>query len=120
MTVPGLVTAVVVGLLVAALSWVLSPRRRDVPVWLVLVTGVVTALLGAILARIFGLDLGGFGPWSIVVSAASAIIGVILVIAPAGLQHDETPPYGPQPGFDDFTPTPPVTDRPDLQRRKTP
>ncbi|SCL71026.1 GlsB/YeaQ/YmgE family stress response membrane protein [Micromonospora peucetia] len=119
MTVAGLVTALAVGLLVAALGWRLAPRRREVPIWLILVAGIVTALLGVILARIVGLDLDGSGPWSIGVPAGSAVLGVALVLATAG----PAPTRGAQPDLDP-APKPPVASRrvarPDLPWRKTP
>ncbi|MER7421063.1 GlsB/YeaQ/YmgE family stress response membrane protein [Micromonospora peucetia] len=123
MTVAGLVTALAVGLLVAALGWRLVPRRREAPVWLILVAGVVTALLGVILARIVGLDLDGSGPWSIGVPAGSAVLGVALVMATAGPRRSAAPPRGTRPDLDPV-PTPPVASRrvarPDLPWRKTP
>ncbi|MEU9509763.1 GlsB/YeaQ/YmgE family stress response membrane protein [Micromonospora sp. NPDC048170] len=123
MTVAGLVTALAVGLLVAALGWRVAPCRREVPVWLVLVAGVVTALLGVILARIAGLDIGTSGPWSIGVPAGSAVLGVALVVATAGPRRSAVAPRGTRPDPDP-TPTPPVVGRrvarPDLPWRKTP
>ena len=123
MTVPGLVTALAVGLVVAALGWRVAPRRREVPVWLILVAGVVTALLGVILARIVGLDIDGSGPWSIGVPAGSAALGVALVVATAGPRRSAAPPHGTRPDLDP-APTPPVAGRrvaqPDLPWRKKP
>ncbi|MEH0975258.1 GlsB/YeaQ/YmgE family stress response membrane protein [Micromonospora sp. CPCC 205546] len=122
MTVAGLVTALVVGLLVAGVGWRLTPHRSEVPVWLVLVAGVVTALLGVILARIVGLDTDRSGGWSIGVPAGSAVLGVALVAATAGgARRAAAPPRGPDL---DTAPTPPVggrrVARPDLPWRKTP
>ncbi|MEU6077972.1 GlsB/YeaQ/YmgE family stress response membrane protein [Micromonospora sp. NPDC047074] len=123
MTVAGLVTALAVGLLVAGVGWLVAPHRREVPVWLALVSGIVTALLGVILARIVGLDTDRSGLWSVGVPAVSAVLGVTLVTATAGPRRPAAPPPGTRPDLDP-TPTPPVTDRrvarPDLPWRKTP
>ncbi|MEU4775643.1 GlsB/YeaQ/YmgE family stress response membrane protein [Micromonospora sp. NPDC023644] len=123
MTVAGLCTALAVGLLVAVVGWRVTPRRREVPVWLALVAGIVTALLGVILARIVGLDTDRSGAWSIGVPAGSAVLGVALVAATAGPRRAAGPPRGTRP---DLAPaqTPPVAGRrvarPDLPWRKTP
>lgn len=123
MTVAGLVTALVVGLLVAAAGWLVVPRRRQVPAWLALVTGIVTAVLGVILARIVGLDTGRSGLWHLAVPAGSAALGVALVAATAGPRRPPDPAARTRPDRDP-TPTPPVAGRrvasPDPPWRKTP
>ncbi|SCL46382.1 hypothetical protein GA0070606_0974 [Micromonospora citrea] len=123
MTVAGLVTALAVGLLVATAGWLALPGRRDVPAWLALVTGIVTAVLGVILARIVGLDTGRAGLWDVAVPAASAVLGVALVAVTARPRRPPAPadPTRPDP---DPASTPPVAGRrvapPDLPWRKTP
>ncbi|MEU4782772.1 GlsB/YeaQ/YmgE family stress response membrane protein [Micromonospora sp. NPDC023633] len=123
MTIAGLFTALAVGLLVAGVGWRVTPRRREVPVWLALVAGIVTALLGVILARIVGLDTDRSGAWSIGVPAGSAVLGVALVAATAGTRRAAGPPRGTRPDLDPAQ-TPPVAGRrvarPDLPWRKTP
>ncbi|WP_433385217.1 hypothetical protein [Micromonospora sp. KLBMP9576] len=118
MTAANLVTALAVGLLVAALGWRVVPRGRGVPVWLILVVGIVAALSGVILARIAGLDLAGSRPWSVGVPAGSAVLGVILVVTTAAPRRVAAPPAATRSGFDPAPP--PVADRPDLPWRKTP
>ncbi|MGC5333166.1 GlsB/YeaQ/YmgE family stress response membrane protein [Micromonospora sp. DT62] len=121
MTVAGLLTALAVGLLVAGAGWWVTPRRREVPVWLALVAGIVTALLGVILARIVGLDTDRSGAWRVGVPAASAVVGVALVAATAGPRRAAAP-RGTGPDLDTAQ-TPPVAGRrvarPDLPWRKT-
>ncbi|MEH1101555.1 GlsB/YeaQ/YmgE family stress response membrane protein [Micromonospora sp. CPCC 205561] len=123
MTVTGLVTALVVGLLVAGAGWLAAPHRREVPAWLALVAGIVTALLGVILARIAGLDTDRSHLWRIGVPALSAVLGVALVTATAGPRRSSAPPRGRGPDLDP-TPTSPAEGRrvarPDLPWRKTP
>ncbi|MER5335211.1 GlsB/YeaQ/YmgE family stress response membrane protein [Micromonospora sp. NPDC002717] len=122
MTVAGLLTALAVGLLIAAAGWLALPRRRKVPAWLALVTGIVTAVLGVILARIVGLDTGRSGLWHLAVPAGSAVLGVALVAATAGPRRPPVPARRTRPDLDSH-PTPPVADRrvasPDLPWRKT-
>jgi uncharacterized membrane protein len=121
MTAAGLVTALAVGLLVAGAGWLAVPHRREVPAWLALVAGVVTAVLGVILARIVGLDTGR-DAWGLAVPAGSAVLGVALVAATASPGHPSAPARTrPDP---DSAPTPPVAGRrvapPDLPWRKKP
>ncbi|MEU7999474.1 GlsB/YeaQ/YmgE family stress response membrane protein [Micromonospora sp. NPDC049060] len=122
MTVAGLLTALAVGLLVAGAGWWVTPRRREVPAWLALVAGIVTALLGVILARIVGLDTDRSGAWRVGVPAASAVVGVALVAVTAGPRRAAAPPRGTGPDLDTAQ-TPPVAGRrvarPDLPWRKT-
>ncbi|MCL7457708.1 hypothetical protein AB0I85_14725 [Micromonospora echinofusca] len=124
MTVAGIVTALAVGLLVAGVGWWITPRRREVPLWLALVAGIVTALLGVILARIVGLDTDRSGAWRVAVPAGSAVLGVVLVAATAGgPRRSAAAPRGTGPDLDTAQ-TPPVAGRrmarPDLPWRKTP
>lgn len=56
MTLAGIVTALVVGLVVGALGRLVLTGRARVPLWLTLTIGGVAALLGAITARLAGVD----------------------------------------------------------------
>ncbi|PZF94743.1 GlsB/YeaQ/YmgE family stress response membrane protein [Micromonospora deserti] len=90
MTVAGLVTALAVGLTVAALSRLVVPGSRRVPLWLVLVVGVVAAVSGTVLARIAGVEAGPADLLGLGVPAGSAGLGALLVAATAGSR--QSPP----------------------------
>ncbi|SCG46018.1 GlsB/YeaQ/YmgE family stress response membrane protein [Micromonospora halophytica] len=89
MTVTGIVSAVVVGLVVGSLGRLLIPGRQRIPVWLTAATGLVAALLGTIVARLAGIDADGFGPLQLVVQVGLAGLGVALVAGTAGGSRSE-------------------------------
>ncbi|MGS2616775.1 GlsB/YeaQ/YmgE family stress response membrane protein [Micromonospora sp. LZ34] len=83
MTATGLGTAVAVGLAVGALGRFAAPGRREIPVWLALVVGVVTAVLGTVVVGLA--DAGGrFDLLDLVVQIGSAAAGVALVAVTTG------------------------------------
>ena len=55
LTVWGIITALVVGLIVGALGRLVVPGRQNMPIWLHLLIGVGAALLGTVLARAIGI-----------------------------------------------------------------
>ncbi len=46
MTVTGIITAIVVGLIIGALGRLVVPGKQNVPIWLTIVIGIVAALIG--------------------------------------------------------------------------
>ncbi|SCG46451.1 hypothetical protein GA0070609_1778 [Micromonospora echinaurantiaca] len=88
MTATGLGTAVAIGLAVGAVGRFAVPGLRAVPVWLALVVGVVTAVLGTVVVGLA--DAGGrFGPLDLVVQVGSAVAGVALVALTTGREGSD-------------------------------
>ena len=56
MTVTGIITALIVGLIIGALGRLVVPGKQNIPIWLTMVIGVVAALLGTVIARAFGVE----------------------------------------------------------------
>ena len=54
MTVTGIITALIVGLIIGALGRLVVPGKQNIPIWLTMVIGVVAALLGTVIARAVG------------------------------------------------------------------
>ena len=54
MEVTGIITALVIGLIIGALGRLVVPGRQNIAIWLTLVIGVVAALLGTLVAGVFG------------------------------------------------------------------
>lgn len=81
MTVTGILTAIVIGLIVGALARLILPGRQSIPVWLTIVVGIVAALLGTALARALGIPTATSGiDWmELLVQLIVAVIGVALV-----------------------------------------
>lgn len=81
MTVTGIFTAIIIGLIVGALARLILPGRQNIPIWLTIVVGIVAAFLGTALARALGVPTATSGiDWlELVVQLVLAVIGVALV-----------------------------------------
>lgn len=81
MTVTGIITAIVIGLVVGVLARLILPGRQNIPIWLTIVVGIVAAFLGTALARALGIPTATSGiDWlELLVQVVLAVIGVALV-----------------------------------------
>ncbi|MGW4944570.1 GlsB/YeaQ/YmgE family stress response membrane protein [Actinoplanes sp. NPDC004185] len=85
MTVTGIITALIVGLIIGALGRLVVPGKQNIPIWLTMVIGVVAALLGTVIARAFGVDNTGGIDWiELLFQVLLAAIGVALVVGILG------------------------------------
>ncbi|WP_250009160.1 GlsB/YeaQ/YmgE family stress response membrane protein [Actinoplanes sp. M2I2] len=85
MTVTGIITALIVGLIIGALGRLVVPGKQNIPLWLTLVIGVVAALLGTVIARATGVaDTKGFDWIELLFQVVLAAIGVALVAGVGG------------------------------------
>ena len=85
MTVTGIITALIVGLIIGALGRLVVPGKQNIPLWLTLVIGVVAALLGTVIARATGVaDTKGFDWIELLFQIVLAAIGVALVAGVSG------------------------------------
>ncbi|MFB9315855.1 GlsB/YeaQ/YmgE family stress response membrane protein [Cryptosporangium minutisporangium] len=88
MTVTGIITALIVGLIIGALGRLVVPGKQNLPIWLTIVVGIVAALLGTAIARGLGVaDTKGFDWIELIFQIALAAVGVALV---AGLYGRRT------------------------------
>ena len=88
MTVTGIITALIVGLIIGALGRLVVPGKQNIPIWLTMVIGVVAALLGTVLARAFGVDSTGGIDWiELLFQVLLAAVGVALVVGLMGRRH---------------------------------
>jgi uncharacterized membrane protein YeaQ/YmgE (transglycosylase-associated protein family) len=85
MTVTGIITALIVGLIIGALGRLVVPGKQNIPIWLTMVIGVVAALLGTVLARAFGVaSTNGFDWIEFFFQVVLAAIGVALTVGVTG------------------------------------
>ena len=85
MTVTGIITALIVGLIIGALGRLVVPGKQNIPIWLTMVIGVVAALLGTVLARAVGFnDTRGVDWIELLFQVVLAAIGVALVVGVSG------------------------------------
>jgi uncharacterized membrane protein YeaQ/YmgE (transglycosylase-associated protein family) len=79
-TVTGIISAIIVGLIIGAIGRLVVPGRQNIPIWLTIVIGIVAAFVGTFLARAIGLSAGpGFQIGELIVQVVLAALGVFLV-----------------------------------------
>jgi uncharacterized membrane protein YeaQ/YmgE (transglycosylase-associated protein family) len=79
MTVTGIITAIVVGLIIGALGSLVVPGKQNIPIWLTMIVGIVAALLGTAIARGLGVaDTRGFDWIELIIQVVLAAIGVVI------------------------------------------
>jgi len=91
MSISGLVSAVVVGVVAGALGRRVVPGPHSVPLWVALTVGVVAALIGSTAARLAGVTAQGFGFLEFLLQIGVAGVGVVLVVVTTGRATSETP-----------------------------
>ncbi len=80
MTVTGIISAIIVGLIIGALGRLVLPGRQNIPVWLTIVVGIVAAIIGTAIARAAGwANTPGVDWIEIIIQVALAAVGVALV-----------------------------------------
>jgi len=85
MTVTGIITALIVGLIIGALGRLVVPGKQNIPIWLTIVVGIVAALLGTVIARAFGVaNTNGIDWIELLFQVVLAAIGVALVAGVSG------------------------------------
>jgi uncharacterized membrane protein YeaQ/YmgE (transglycosylase-associated protein family) len=80
MTVSGIISALIVGLIIGALGRLVVPGRQAIPIWLTVLIGIGAALLGTAIARGAGwADTSGVDWIEVFIQVILAAIGVALV-----------------------------------------
>jgi uncharacterized membrane protein YeaQ/YmgE (transglycosylase-associated protein family) len=82
-TVTGIVTAIIIGLIVGALGRLVVPGRQSMPIWLTIIVGIVAAFIGTALAHAIGVSTNTPGvDWGeLLCQVIVAAIGVAIVAA---------------------------------------
>ena len=76
MTIGGIISAIIIGLILGVLGRMLAPGKQNIPLWLTTLVGVVAALIGT--AIVGGLqDTAGLDWVELVVQLILAVIGVM-------------------------------------------
>ena len=83
MTVTGIITAIIIGLIVGALGRLVVPGRQSMPIWLTIVVGIIAAFIGTALAHAIGISTNTPGvDWGeLVCQVVVAAVGVAIVAA---------------------------------------
>ena len=78
MTITGIISAIIIGLIIGALGRLVVPGRQPIPIWLTIVIGIIAAFIGAFIAGALGYANGGI-PWVLlVIQIIVAAIGVVI------------------------------------------
>jgi uncharacterized membrane protein YeaQ/YmgE (transglycosylase-associated protein family) len=79
-TVTGIISAIIIGLIIGALGRLVVPGRQAIPIWLTILIGIGAALLGTAIARAAGwADTSGVDWIEVFIQVVLAAIGVALV-----------------------------------------
>jgi uncharacterized membrane protein YeaQ/YmgE (transglycosylase-associated protein family) len=79
-SVVGVVSAIIIGLVIGALGRLVVPGRQHIPIWLTILVGIVAALIGAAIARAIGVPTGGgIHLVELLIQVGLAAVGVLLV-----------------------------------------
>jgi uncharacterized membrane protein YeaQ/YmgE (transglycosylase-associated protein family) len=79
-TVTGIISALVVGLVIGALARLIVPGKQDIPIWLTIVIGALGAIVGTALAQVVGVAVTPGIDWiELVLQVAVAAMGVAVV-----------------------------------------
>jgi uncharacterized membrane protein YeaQ/YmgE (transglycosylase-associated protein family) len=79
MTISGIISAIIVGLIIGALGRLVLPGKQSIPIWLTMLIGIVAAFIGSAIARGAGYaDTPGFDWLELITQVVLAAIGVSL------------------------------------------
>jgi uncharacterized membrane protein YeaQ/YmgE (transglycosylase-associated protein family) len=79
-TVTGIISAIIVGLVIGALGRLVIPGRQNISILVTIVVGIISAFIGTALARAFGVaDTSGFDWIEFFFQVIVAAVGVALV-----------------------------------------
>jgi uncharacterized membrane protein YeaQ/YmgE (transglycosylase-associated protein family) len=84
-TIAGIISAIIVGLVIGALGRLVVPGRQNIPIWLTIVVGIVAAFIGTAIARAFGVaETNGIDWIELFIQIGLAAVGVALVAGIGG------------------------------------
>jgi len=84
-TIAGIISAIIVGLVIGALGRLVVPGRQNIPIWLTIVVGIVAAFIGTAIARALGVASTPGIDWiELLIQIGLAAIGVALVAGIGG------------------------------------
>ena len=80
MTISGIISAILVGLVLGVLARLILPGKQNIPVWLTVAVGIAAAFIGTAIARGLGYaDTSGWDWLEFITQLVLAAIGVSLV-----------------------------------------
>jgi uncharacterized membrane protein YeaQ/YmgE (transglycosylase-associated protein family) len=90
-TVTGIISAIIVGLVIGALGRLVVPGRQNIPIWLTILVGIIAAFIGTAIARAFGVaNTPGIDWIELLIQVLVAAVGVGLVAGIGGRRGTTT------------------------------
>ncbi|WP_412537974.1 GlsB/YeaQ/YmgE family stress response membrane protein [Longispora sp. K20-0274] len=85
MTVAGIISALIVGLIIGALGRLVLPGKQNILIWMTILVGILAAIIGTAIARGLGVATTPGVDWiEILIQVALAAAGVAVVAAATG------------------------------------
>lgn len=85
MTITGIITAIIVGLIIGALGRLVVPGKQNIPIWLTIVIGIVAAFVGTLIASALHVANTRGVDWiELLIQVILAAIGVAIVAGVGG------------------------------------
>ena len=85
MTVAGIISAIIVGLIIGVLGRLVAPGKQGIPIWLTILIGIIAAFIGTAIARGLGYaDTNGIDWLEILTQVVLAAIGVSIAAGAYG------------------------------------
>lgn len=85
MTISGIISAIIVGLVIGVLGRLIVPGKQNIPWWLMLLVGIAAAFIGSAIARGIGYaDTNGIDWLEIITQVGLAAVGVAIVSGSVG------------------------------------
>lgn len=83
MTVTGIITAIIIGLIIGALGRLVVPGKQNIPIWLTIVVGIVAAFIGTAIVGPLR-DTNGIDWVELIVQVVLAAVGVMIAASMYG------------------------------------
>ncbi|HET6706404.1 GlsB/YeaQ/YmgE family stress response membrane protein [Amycolatopsis sp.] len=85
MTVAGIISAIIVGLIIGVLGRLVAPGKQGIPIWLTILIGIIAAFIGTAIARGLGYaDTAGIDWLEVLTQVVLAAIGVSIAAGAYG------------------------------------
>ncbi|WP_299033482.1 GlsB/YeaQ/YmgE family stress response membrane protein [uncultured Pseudokineococcus sp.] len=84
MTVSGIISAIIVGLVVGALARLVLPGKQNISIVLTILIGLVAAFIGGFIGNAIGTNGDGFSFITLIIQVILAVIGVSIVAGTQG------------------------------------
>lgn len=89
MTVGGIISALIIGLILGALGRLFAPGKQNIPIWLTILVGIVAALIGTAIVGPLR-DTNGLDWIELAAQVVLAVVGVMGAAAIYGNRNSST------------------------------